>query len=168
MKSFGFACIFFLCFSLFETAVLSNIMILPVVPDFILICSLYFSLHNGRFFGTCAGFAGGFILDFFSAVPFGFNSLIRTVIGYVGGIFNKTLNINGILFPFILGISTTLFKAFTIWCVSLFYPNVDVSYTLISKTFGFELLMNGVLTPVLFRFLDIFANEIVLNPEKVK
>ena len=37
MKSFGFACLFFLGFALLESAVLSNILILPAVPDFILL-----------------------------------------------------------------------------------------------------------------------------------
>ena len=85
MKSFGISCLFLLGFVLFETAVLSNIVILPVVPDLLLICSLYFSLQNGRLFGVASGFTGGLFLDFVSACPFGFNCLLRTIIGYVAG-----------------------------------------------------------------------------------
>lgn len=167
MKSFVFACLFFLGFALFETAILSNITFLPVIPDFILLVSLYFSLHNGRLFGVSAGFASGLFLDFFSAVPFGFNCLVRTIFGYVAGLFNKSLNINGVFFPVLLGFLATLFKAFIIWIVFLFYPNVNLKYSLFSVSFAFELLFNAILTPLVFKFMDIFRNGILLNPEKV-
>ena len=168
MKSFGFAWLFFLGFALLESAVLSNILILPAVPDFILLCSLYFSLNNGRLFGACSGFASGLFLDFFCAAPFGYNCLLRTIFGYVAGLFSKTLNINGMFFPFILGAFSTLFKAFVLWLIAVFYPNVNVSYSIFSISFGFELLLNSVLAPFVFKFLNIFKNGILLDLEKVR
>lgn len=167
MKSFGFSCLFFLGFALLETAVLSNIVVLPAVPDFVLIVSLYLSIHNGRLFGACAGFSSGLIMDFLSSTPFGLNCLVRTIIGYLLGFFVKTLNINGILFPFLLGAAGTLLKAVILWLVSVFYPNVNLVYSIITPVFAFEILLNALLTPLVFHFMDIFSNSIVLNPEKV-
>ena len=168
MKAFIFSCLFFLGFALFETAMVSNIVVLPAVPDFLLIVSLYFSLNNGRLFGVSSGFVSGLILDFFTAVPFGLNCLVRTVFGYVAGIFSKSLNVSGIFFPVLLGALATLLKAFILWLVFVFYPNVDVSYRLFSSSFGFELLFNSILTPLIFKFLNIFKSGILLDPEKVQ
>ncbi len=167
MKSLGLASLFFLGFALLETAVFSNIMIFPSVPDFMLIVSLYFSLNNGKLFGTAAGFISGLILDFFSASPFGLNCLFRTIFGYVTGIFNKSVNESGIFFPFILGFISTLFKALILWVISLFYPSINLDINLFSINFGFELFANSFFTPLIFRFMDIFKNSIVINPEKV-
>lgn len=167
MKSFGIACLFFLGFAVFETAILSNVIILPAVPDFLLLTSLYLSLQNGRLFGVTSGFASGVILDFLGASPFGLNCLFRTVFGYVAGLFNKSLNINGVFFPVLLGIFATVFKAVLLWFISIFYPNVSITYTIFSLNFAFELLFNTILSPVVFRFLDIFKNTLTLNLEKV-
>ena len=167
MKSFGIASLFFLGFALLETAILSNIIFLPAVPDFLLITSLYLSLQNGRLFGVSAGFMSGLILDFLGSVPFGLNCLFRTVFGYVAGLFNKSLNINGVFFPILLGSLATIFKAFLLWVISIFYPNLNLIYTVFSFSFLFELLLNAILSPLVFRFLDIFKNSLTLNLEKV-
>lgn len=167
MKSFGIASLFLLGFALFETAVLSNILILPAIPDFILICSLYFSFHNGRLFGVSSGFVGGFFLDCLSACPFGLNCLLRTIIGYFSGLFNKSLNISGVFFPFLIGAVATLIKAFVMWVISIFYLNVSAKYNILSINFLFEILFNAIFTPIVFHFLNIFKSSLSLNPEKV-
>ncbi|WP_178842325.1 rod shape-determining protein MreD [uncultured Treponema sp.] len=168
MKSFGISCLFFLGFSLLESAFLSNILILPAIPDLVLLCSLYLSLNNGRLFGSCAGFAGGLFLDFFSAVPFGLNCLLRTVFGYTAGLFSKTLNINGVFFPFLLGALSTIFKAVILWCITVFYPNVSIAREAVSFSFGFEVLFNALLAPLVFKFLDVFKGELLLAVENVR
>ena len=168
MKSFSVSVLFFLAFAIFETAVLSNILIIPAIPDFLLICSIYFSIQNGRLFGVSSGFVSGLFLDFLGSGPFGLNCLLRTIIGYAAGFFAKTLNINGLFFPLILGFSGTLLKSLLLWFISMFFPNVPTSISgFFSFRFIIELILNSVLTPITFKFLDIFKNALVLNPEKV-
>ena len=84
LKSFSVSALILLCFSLLETAILSNISVLPAVPDLVLLCVLYFSLINGRMYGESTGFISGLFLDFLSGAPFGFNCVLRTLIGYLG------------------------------------------------------------------------------------
>jgi len=48
IRSFLSAVIVLLCFSLFESAILSNVLILPSVPDFLLIVVLYLAMRNGK------------------------------------------------------------------------------------------------------------------------
>lgn len=166
IKPFFSACLFLLGFALLESAILSNLLFLPVVPDFLLLCTLYFSVQNGTMFGTTTGFVSGLCMDFLSAAPFGLNCLLRTIVGYVGGLFHKTLNINGILLPLLLGFCATLFKALLIQIIALFYPGV-ATYTLISAHFAFELVLNSVLTPLTFRFLDLFIHFVLFDAETV-
>ena len=167
LKSFLVSVLILLCFVVFETAILSNMLFLPAIPDFLLIISLYLSVHNGKIFGVSAGFASGLFLDFLTVSPFGLHSLLRTIIGYVSGIFNKTLNIQGVFLPLLIGFFATLFKAVLIFIISVFFPDSVVPYSLYSVTFLFELAANAVLTPLVFKFLDVFSNVILLDPEKI-
>ena len=167
LKSFSVSALILLFFVVFETAILSNLLILPAVPDLLLIVTLYVSVHNGRLFGVSSGFLSGLFLDFLSASPFGLNCLLRTIIGYVTGLFNKTLNMSGFFLPVLIGFLATLFKVLLVGIVSIFFVDSVVPYTLLSKEFLFEITANSLLTPLVFKFLSIFSGVILLNPEKV-
>jgi rod shape-determining protein MreD len=167
LRSFSITAVILLCMALFEAAILSNILFLPIMPDLLLICVLYLSIQNGRLYGVSCGFVSGIFLDFLSASPFGLNCLLRTVIGYTCGFFNKMLNIEGMLMPFIIGVFATLYKAVLIFLISFFFPSVINSYHFFSAQFAEELLLNGILTPIVFKFLAIFRDVLVLAPEKV-
>ena len=75
IKSFLISAFILLCSIVLESSILSNISFFYVVPDFALICLLYFSLLNGKTFGELNGFASGLFLDFITGIPFGFNCL---------------------------------------------------------------------------------------------
>ena len=167
IKSFSVSALILLCFVVFETAILSNILFLPSIPDFLLIVTLYLSVHNGRTFGVSSGFLSGLFLDFLSVSPFGLHCLLRTIIGYVAGIFNKTLNMQGVFLPVLIGFLATLLKTLLIFIISVFFPDSVVPYSLLSKPFLFEIAANSLLTPLVFKFLDIFSGVILLDPEKV-
>ena len=167
LKSFSVSVLILLCFVIFDVAILSNMLFLPAIPDFLLIISLYLSVHNGKLFGVASGFVSGIFLDFLSVSPFGLHSLLRTIIGYSAGIFNKTLNMQGIFLPILIGFFATGTKMLLIFLISVFFPDSVVPYALFSREFLFEIVANSLLTPLVFKFLDIFGNIILLSPEKV-
>ena len=166
-KSFFISSIILLCTSIIEAAILSNITLLPSIPDLSLICVLFFSLKNGSLIGETTGFISGFFLDCLSACPFGLNSLYRTVLGFIGGIFNKRLNSNGIIIPALLGCIATLVKALFLWSISFLFPHSVIAYNPFSQLFLFELGVNTILTPIIFKFLSLFSNYILLKPEQI-
>lgn len=165
VRSFFASSIILLCFAVFEAAVLSNISFLPSVPDLSLLCILFFSVSNGKIMGEATGFASGLFLDFLSACPLGLNCLFRTVIGYVTGNFNKVLNIDGFFVPFLLAVCATALKVVFIRLISFLFPLIVVPYKIVSVSFLFEILANGFLCPFIFKFLRLFKNSVVLEPE---
>ena len=168
IKTFLASCLVLLCTALSEATIFSNIQILPAIPDISLICVLYFSLQNGKLLGESTGFVSGLFLDFMSAGPFGLNCLFRTIIGFTGGLFNKVLNTEGILIPALLGFCATLIKAALLWIISLAYSRSNaLYYNPITWAFLFELGINTVLTPIMFKFLSLFRNTLILRPETV-
>ena len=155
-----------LCTVLVEFAILSNITILPAVPDIVLLVLLYFSVLNGKVFVVSLGFFSGMFIDFLSGAPFGFNCLFRTVIGYIAGFLNQNINYTGFIIPALIGLLGTLTKAFLIWITSLFYTKI-IPYDIISTSFIFELIINTLLSPVIFKFLSHFNKIICVSKEEI-
>ena len=167
ITSFCFGVVVVLAAAMIAVSIFSNIDVLPTVPDICLICLLYISLQNGKFVGETTGFLSGLFLDFLSAGPFGLNCLYRTLFGYLGGLFCKSLNTDGILISALLGFCATLVKVLSLWLISFFFPTSVTAYNPFSWEFLFELGMNTVLTPIIFRILGLFRNHLVLKPEMV-
>lgn len=161
---------FLLSATIIESSILSNISFLFVVPDLVLMCSIYFSLLNGKVVGETSGFISGLFLDFVSGLPLGFNCLVRTIIGYLFGLFSESVIISGILVPVLsVGIGTTA-KVILVQLVTLFFPNVSIYVTgLFSYEFLFELGINIILAPLVFKFLSLFKHSlsVITTIEKV-
>ena len=64
IKSFLSSVFILLCAAIIQAAILSNMAILPAIPDLSLICILYFSIQNGKLMGETTGFVSGLLLDF--------------------------------------------------------------------------------------------------------
>lgn len=163
VKVFSVSTLILLIFAMVETAILSNLSFLPAVPDLVLLASLYIVMMNGKTAGVILGFVSGLILDFITGCPFGYNCLLRTLICYFAGFFNKNLNLVGFFIPFLIGLCGTFAKVFITWLISLFYPNTVVTYSMISVSFFTELLLNSVLAPMIFKITSCFNRYIALD-----
>lgn len=151
--------------SLLETALLSNVVFLPVVPDLLLLVVLYISVQNGSLTGEATGFVSGLLLDFLTAAPFGLNCLLRTLLGFFAGLFYEVLNVSKIVIPALLALIATIAKAIIIGFISFFFPNGVITYDLFSYAFGMELLFNVILAPFVFAFLSLFSSWLSDNKE---
>ena len=165
-KSFLCSFLILLCSVIVETSILSNISFLPAVPDLALICVLYFSFLNGKNYGQVSGFLSGLLLDFLSGSPLGFNCLYRTVIGYLSGVFRRTINSSGFIVPSVIGLLATILKVFLIWLISLFFKSIKI-YNIFTFSFLFELDMNVLLTPLMFKFLNSFRRILNIHEEEL-
>ncbi|MBQ3671247.1 MAG: rod shape-determining protein MreD [Treponema sp.] len=163
VRSFLISLLILICFALFETSILSNLLFLPAMPDFLMICVLYFSACNGKVFGVVTGFSSGLVLDFLTASPFGFHCLLRTLIGYLSGLFNRSINLSGVLVPVAFALIATVAKKILIILISVTFMSVSSGVPFLSMSFLFELLANGIFAPIVFKFLDIFSEKLVLE-----
>lgn len=153
--------------AIIESSVLSNISFLLIVPDLVLICSIYFSLLNGKLYGEISGCVSGVFLDFITGVPFGLNCVYRTIIGYVFGLFADTIIISGLVIPMLSVGVGTLAKKLLIFIVSLVFPKLSLNvYSIISKEFLFELCANIILAPIVFKFLSFFKQQLSIRDTK--
>lgn len=168
-KSLFFSTFVLLCATIIESSILSNINFLYVVPDLVLMCSIYFGLLNGKIAGETTGFISGLFLDWITGLPMGFNCLYRTIIGYLCGLFSNTIIITGIVMPMLSVGLGTIAKALFIDLITLFYPNVEIYATgLISYEFLFEFVENIILAPFIFKFLGFFKKYLSIRTTKDK
>ncbi len=157
------------CATIIESAILSNIAFLLVVPDLLLICQINFALKNGKIVGESTGFISGLLVDFSTGCPLGFNCLIRTVIGYITGFFADSLIISTFIIPVITVAIATIAKTLLISLVTFLFPNTNLYVTgLISYEFLFEFIENIILAPFIFKFLSIFDNSLLISTTKDK
>lgn len=156
-----------LCAVIIESSILSNIAFIYVVPDLVLICSLYFSMLNGKVVGETTGFISGILLDFITGIPFGFNCLYRTIIGYVYGLFSKTIIIAGFVVPMLTVGIATIAKTLMVHLLALLFPNVNIYISgIISYDFLFEFIENVLLAPFIFKFLSFFRKSLSVRTVK--
>ena len=164
VKSFFSSTLTMFCFLLLETAVFSNLTFLPAIPDFLLIISLFIALNNGSLLAESTGFVSGFMLDFLSASPLGLNALLRTILGFIAGLFHDVLNVSSVFLQIVYGAVFTILKAIFVYFISLFFSGV-VAYSLFSQIFLTEVLLNAIFTPLIFKFLSLFSDFIIVKPE---
>ncbi len=156
-----------LCAVLIESTILSNISFLLVIPDLVLICSIYFAILNGRLYGEVNGLVSGLMLDFITGVPFGFNCFYRTLIGYLFGLFTNSIIISGVIIPMLTVGIGTLAKRLMIILISFFYPRINLQiYGFISYNFLFEFIINILLAPIIFKFLSFFNKNLSTKDTK--
>jgi rod shape-determining protein MreD len=88
-----------------------------IIPDFLVILVLYWSIKYGRTIGTISGFLIGLLIDLSgTASYFGLSPLIYSVTGYLGGYLMGTYSrLNPIYFPISWVAILTL--QFLIFCV---------------------------------------------------
>jgi rod shape-determining protein MreD len=152
---------------LIETAILANITYIPAVPDIMLIAVMYLALKNGALIGETTGFISGLLIDFISASPLGLNCLVRTIAGYLCGLFSRTLNSTGILIPAVLGFCITIIKVFILNIVAFFFPQGSIlMYNFFSIQFVAELGLNTIIAPILFALFSLFK-FLIIKPEDI-
>ena len=167
VKSLLISTLFLFAATIIESSILSNISFLLVVPDLVLICCIYFSLLNGKLYGEISGFISGLFLDFITGVPFGFNCVFRTIIGYITGLFSNTIIISGLVIPMASVGIATLTKKLLIFLISLFFPKLSLNiYSIISYEFLFEFCANIILAPIIFKFLSFFKRQLSIHNTK--
>ncbi|MGI6174837.1 MAG: rod shape-determining protein MreD [Christensenellales bacterium] len=82
-----------------ETAVLPNMTILGVAPDFLLCIVVSFALLDGSLFGALTGAAAGLLIDIACGSILGFYALQYVIVGYLAGIPYKRMQVGRFFLP---------------------------------------------------------------------
>jgi rod shape-determining protein MreD len=163
-KTIGWATVLIIIAGIIQSSLLSKIAIFHVIPDLALIILVYISYVNGAMTGQITGFASGFLLDFLSLAPLGFNALSRTIIGSLIGLMKGTFFLDIIIFPVLLCAGATIVKAIIISIIHFLFNANTPTYNFASNILWIEVALNAIAGPFVFAFLKLFKK--VLTPRK--
>jgi rod shape-determining protein MreD len=166
IKKILFALLLILIAALLQSTLFFRLSIHYAVPDIALLILVFVSYTNGSLMGQTTGFFGGILLDFISFSPLGLNILVRTVIGYLVGLFRGTFFLDRVFLPVALCIGATFLKAGLLFALNLLFANATPAYNFMTPPFWIELAMNTVLAPFLFMFFKFFGRLLVMENAK--
>jgi len=155
IRSIIWTIVFSIAAAVLQSTLIAKIAFLNVIPDLAL-CVLVFSAYvNGTMTGQVSGFLSGLFIDFLSAAPLGLNSLIRTLIGALAGLFKDSLFLGYVIMPVILCAIATVLKALMIFVLHLIISSIP-AYSFTNSLFWIELGLNALCAPLLFLLLRNF------------
>ena len=155
-------CIWTVIFStiaaLLQSVLLYRLAIYGAVPDISLGILVFSAYVNGTMSGQLTGFFSGLFYDFLSISPMGLFTLVRTVIGALGGLLKGMFFLDKIVLPMLLCASATVIKALMLFGLHLLFTGTVPAYPspLSTPVFWVELLLNTITAPFLFGFLKLF------------
>lgn len=141
---------------LLQSTLLNRIAIRGVRPDLALIVLIFVSMRRGSMVGQVSGFAAGILEDLMNVSPLGFHSLMRTLIGYVYGVFAGNVFIDPFLMPMILTVIATIVKGVLAGVISAIFGIVSSGFVIFTGRLWIEVAYNGILAPFLFALLGVF------------
>ncbi len=141
---------------LLQSTILNRIAIRGVRPDLALIVLIFVSMRRGSMVGQVSGFVAGLVEDVMNVSPLGFHSLIRTLIGYLYGVFAGNVFIDPFLMPMILTVVATILKGVLAGIVSALFGIASSGFVTFTGRLWIEVAYNGVLAPFLFALLGVF------------
>jgi rod shape-determining protein MreD len=136
------------------------------MPDLSLIAIIFFSINFGKEVGQILGFSSGLVLDSLSGVPFGLNTLVRLIMGFLLGFFKGKIFLDKIILPCIIITICTIAKFALFYIVSLIYP-IELNINIFSIRYLIELGMNIILTPFVFILFELLAKKMYPSRDRV-
>ena len=149
---------------LLQSTVFKYIAIFGVKPDLSLVILVFISLRGGRTVGQVSGFTAGILEDFLSFPPLGFHALIRTIIGFLFGIFQGAIYIDALFMPVVFVLIASLLKGSFSWLLSIILSMGSTGGW--GAKFWIEVAYNSILTPFLFALLNLLKMYRLAAEEK--
>ena len=129
------------------------------MPDLSLIIILYISVNFGKNIGQVMGFSSGLVLDSLSGVPFGLNSMVKLIIGYLLGFMEGKVFFDSIILPVVMITVATIFKYLLYYVVSIVF-SISIDLNFFTYKYLIELFLNIVLSPVIFLLFNILSKKL--------
>ena len=166
VKNCIWAVVFSIIAALLQSVLLYRLSIYGAVPDISLGILVFSAYVNGAMSGQVTGFFSGLFYDFLSISPIGLYTLIRTIIGALGGLLRGMFFLDKVVLPMLLCASATILKALLLFGLHFIFSGPVPAYpSLVTPVFWVELLLNTLTAPFLFGFLKLFK-PLLMSGEK--
>ncbi len=132
-----YSAIAFIILIIIQITILPIIALHGIVPNLVVILLVYFSVKNGKLFGSITGFCYGFFSDIIMGSIIGSGMFALTLSGFIAGLFqneNKTaVNLGSFVFLLIVLLTSFIAESIMHFLVS-YQPTNDFWDIFLSKT----------------------------------
>ncbi|MCL2481709.1 MAG: rod shape-determining protein MreD [Spirochaetaceae bacterium] len=142
-------------FVLLQSTLLKKLPSHYIYPDIALIILIFFSNSRGVLEGQISGFIIGMAEDFLSLSPPGFNSFVKTIIGFIFGNTKGKIFLDPIFFPMLMVLIATLIKGFTAAIIASVFLSQEATPDIFTFRFLIELIENCICAPFVFAFMKL-------------
>lgn len=153
--------------SFIQSTFLHAIGIFGVIPDISFVLLIYISVRNGSTAGQVSGFLSGIIMDVMSSAPLGFNVFVRTISGFLYGIFNGNLFIDLFIAPFLMSFVGILLKGVLTGGLSLIFKGHIQAYSFFERVIWIEAIYTAAIAPLVFIMLHPFRRLLVAEKDRL-
>ena len=131
-----------------------------IKPDFSLIILVFISYRKGCMVGQVSGFISGLLEDFISLTPIGFSSLVKSILGFLYGLFQGSFIVDNIFIPILFIIIATIIKGIFASVIALILSLEYIEINLFHYNTLIRIAYNAILSPLIFFLLNLlFGRE---------
>lgn len=128
-------------------------------PDLLFIAVVFFGYNFGSFYGEVTGFIAGLLHDAVSNAPLGLLTFPKVVIGYIVGMFGRSVLRENLATIFLLVLAASIVKGIITLFLCYIFDSVSIAAR--ASVIIPESIYNAVIAPFLFLLYDkIFEREI--------
>lgn len=147
--------------SLASSTWFAGIQVFGARPDLVMLVLLWISFENDEYEGPVGGFLTGLLEDVLSLVPLGFHAFTRTIQAFLASSLHGAFRPDALVFPMVCGIGGTLLSMSSRLLLSWIFGIPEFADDLSRSGPWIEILLNALIAPFVFRFLEILRRYLV-------
>lgn len=152
---------------IFQSTITPYLTIGGIQPDFILILVVFLGFIYGSSIGGIGGFVGGLLQDIILSQALGVNAIIKIVLGYLSGFFQKKVYIEHYLYVimgiFIATILSHFLSNILNFLIGIRLPFWSVFWKLVVPAAFYNSLLSLFLIPVYYKYFKESEDLSIIN-----
>lgn len=134
--------------------------IATIKPNLFVILVLFISLFLGMKYGITFGLIFGLYLDIVLGKSIEINAIMLTIVGIIGGYFDKNFSKDSRITIMLMAIGATVIFELGSYILSIIILNTNIEILSFIKIIIIEVLYNAILTAILYPLIQIVGYKI--------
>ncbi len=143
-----------------QTIFFNHFTIAGIMPNIFIILMLYIGLYMGRTLGTIYGIIYGIFLDIWIGKSIGLTSIALAIIGFISGMFDKTLSKDNRMTVLLMGVVCTIIYETVLYFMQYMVFGINLEVLAFIKTLLIEVVYNMLLIIILYPMMNKTGYEI--------
>lgn len=150
----------FIVIYLIQTIFFTHFTIAGIMPNVFIILMLYIGLYMGRTMGVIYGIIYGILIDIWVGKSLGLTSVALSLVGILGGLFDKTLSKDSRLTVLLMGAICTIIYEIVLYFFNYMFFKINIEIYSFLKILFIETIYNVLLIIIVYPLMKATGYEI--------